>query len=224
MSSEKIFKVLVVGPPYCGKTSIVNFLSFNLFSEEYKTTLGVDFVEFRPRDCLAHKFPDDVAASRIQLWDVGGQEVYRGIVRYYYEGAHCCFVVCDISHPNSFQKAIQWKRDIDEGRTFPGSSSLLPSILFFNKTDLPHDLTDDDLAKIARDGNFTHWFKGSVKTMKETGETGLYDAVTTLIRETISLSIKTEKEAEEAEKSDGEDSFVDFIKSHDKDKEKGCCK
>ena len=40
---EYVVKLLVVGPPFAGKTCMVNKLCYNQFTNEYKATLGCDF-------------------------------------------------------------------------------------------------------------------------------------------------------------------------------------
>lgn len=64
--TEKLFKVLVIGDLGVGKSSIILQYCKKRFDEEYKSTLGVDFV-------LKTLEWDEKTVVRLQLWDIGGE-------------------------------------------------------------------------------------------------------------------------------------------------------
>ena len=83
------FKVLVVGDPRVGKTSIINRYVHGSFNMHYKLTLGVDFalkVLHRPSSVV-----------RLQLRDIAGQEKAGTMTRVYYRDATAAVVVFDVS-------------------------------------------------------------------------------------------------------------------------------
>ena len=68
-SKQYLFKILVVGSCGVGKTSLVNKMVYNNFSNEYKATLGVDFAFKQLEiDLGAGK----KAIVKLQLWDIAG--------------------------------------------------------------------------------------------------------------------------------------------------------
>lgn len=66
MTKEYIYKVLVVGNSTVGKTSIIKRYVHDIFSQTYKSTIGVDFA-------LKRLDWDSDTVIQIQLWDIAGQ-------------------------------------------------------------------------------------------------------------------------------------------------------
>ena len=65
---EFLLKVVVVGNMCVGKTSLLLRYCDDTFSEDHKTTIGVDFKmkDLDRDDCLA----------KMQLWDTAGMDRY----------------------------------------------------------------------------------------------------------------------------------------------------
>ena len=66
-----MFKIIIIGDPCCGKTSLLLRASSGIRNEKYEVTVGVD--------CKSRTFDykdEDSSSKRIKLqfWDTAGQE------------------------------------------------------------------------------------------------------------------------------------------------------
>lgn len=80
----RLYKVLVVGDVHTGKSSVIRRYVHDFFSENYRSTVGVDFhVKIVP-------ISDDLQI-RLQLWDIAGQDRFSQMTRAYYRGTSSFF-------------------------------------------------------------------------------------------------------------------------------------
>ena len=150
---EYLFKILVVGDIGTGKTSIIKRLVYNIFSEYYKSTVGVDFA------LKVINLKNNIVVS-LQLWDIAGQERFGNMTRIYYKEALGAFVVFDISRINSFESVLKWKNDIDNKITIGEDNKSIPIILLANKCDLPnkeHIKSKQELDIFCEENKFVGW-------------------------------------------------------------------
>jgi small GTP-binding protein len=180
-------KILVIGDVAVGKTSLVNRVVYNSFSEKYKATIGCEF---------GIKMVNiDGQEVRIQLWDLAGQDRLGGVSRLYCRDAHGAIVVTDITRQETLDKAIIWKSIVDEQtRTSAGNS--IPMILCVNKFDLAENsfkLNNTELQTYANENKFSSAFFTSAKT-------GLNSeiAVETLVRQVLKNSAAPSTKVEES--------------------------
>ena len=118
-----LLKYVVIGDSGIGKSNIVLRYINNTFSEEFKTTVGVEFG--------AKNIEVNNNIYRIQIWDTAGQENFRSIARAYYKNSVCACIVYDITNRSSFQSIQSW---IDDCSKQTSKTVLL--LLIGNKSDL----------------------------------------------------------------------------------------
>jgi small GTP-binding protein len=127
------FKVLLVGDPDVGKSSLIRRLLLGEFDEEYVATVGVDLsavvVEISPHTPVI-----------LTLVDLGGQREFSNLRTHYYRDAHFAVLVYDISNRGSFDALPGWF----EGMSVALSRShrgLSKGIVLGNKSDKINERT-----------------------------------------------------------------------------------
>ena len=93
-------KIIFVGDAGVGKTSIINRIVDNPFSEAYEMSIGVDFMSKN----LRYRGQN----IKLQIWDSAGQEKYKGLIPSYVRNSSIVFIVYDISSKTSFKNVSSW--------------------------------------------------------------------------------------------------------------------
>ncbi|MHA1312923.1 MAG: Rab family GTPase [Candidatus Helarchaeota archaeon] len=134
------FKVIVIGDPSVGKTSLIRRYSDDKFDSSYLPTIGADFnlkiVELQDMEVV------------LTVWDIGGHDRFGAIRTFYYQGAHAGVLVFDRSRRETFDSVNKWKDDLEKGARGP-----VPSVIMANKSDLTDVelVPESDVAKKARE-------------------------------------------------------------------------
>ena len=128
MTSQKktydmIFKLIVIGDSGVGKSCMLKTLKEEVFNEDSKPTVGVEF--------FSKNYNLDNNEIKVQIWDTAGQERYFTITSSYYKGAKGCALVYDIANRESFKNVAKWRQQLKDN----GDDGLI-TILIGNKNDL----------------------------------------------------------------------------------------
>jgi Ras-related protein Rab-7A len=113
-----------------GKTSLMNQYVNQKFSNQYKATIGADF--------LTKEIMLDDKLVTMQIWDTAGQERFQSLGVAFYRGADACVLVYDITNPKSFEKLDTW-RDEFLAQAGPRDPDAFPFIVLGNKVDKESD-------------------------------------------------------------------------------------
>ena len=95
-----LFKIVLIGDSFVGKTNIMSKYLKNEFHEDSKATVGVEFG--------AKKFDIEGKSVKAQIWDTAGQERYKAITTTYYKGAKGALIVYDITRKETFDSVDRW--------------------------------------------------------------------------------------------------------------------
>jgi Ras-related protein Rab-7A len=129
MASRKkvLLKVIILGDSGVGKTSLMNQYVNRKFSNQYKATIGADF--------LTKEVMVDDRLVTMQIWDTAGQERFQSLGVAFYRGADCCVLVFDVNVPKTFENLDSWRDEflIQAGPRDPDN---FPFVVLGNKIDL----------------------------------------------------------------------------------------
>lgn len=183
-------KVVVIGPPATGKTSLVRRYTQGTFERGYKQTIGVDF------EVKTVQWSDNIVIH-VQLWDIAGQERFSAVVPQFYRSAAAALVVYDITDESTLQAALKWNEHLQKHEILPSGKSV-PVMLLANKCDLlSEDKPLPNLDEVCKENKIVKWWLTSAKT-----NAGISDAVNFLVNTILTESgVDTELAAKKNEKT-----------------------
>jgi Ras-related protein Rab-1A len=100
------FKIILVGEPSVGKTSLILRYTDNAFKRNYVPTLGVMVSDkiFNVEDKII----------QLTLWDIGGQQKFQTMRQQFYRGSDAVFLVFDLTREETFNNIPKWFSDVVE--------------------------------------------------------------------------------------------------------------
>lgn len=105
LSTQCRRKMVLVGPPNAGKTSITQRYVNNRVPQEFDMTLGSAF--HSKRVCRT-----DGTTVTLDIWDTAGQERFSSLIPLYYRGAEIALVVFDLTDFDSFFTIKFWLHEL----------------------------------------------------------------------------------------------------------------
>ncbi|MHA1461717.1 MAG: GTP-binding protein [Candidatus Heimdallarchaeota archaeon] len=122
--ADFLWKIVLTGDSFVGKTTIRKRAMGEHFAEEYISTVGADFSSYKAR--IGNLM------TSFQIWDLAGQDKYKYIRSSFYGGATACFLVFDVTNPNSLNSITNW---VDEAIRY-SNGTIEIFIVCANKIDL----------------------------------------------------------------------------------------
>lgn len=122
-----LLKVIVLGDSGVGKTSLMNQYVYKKFSQQYKATIGADFV--------TKELQIDDKLVTLQVWDTAGQERFHSLGAAFYRGADCCVLVYDVNAGKTFESLSNWREEFLK-QADPADPEAFPFVLLGNKIDV----------------------------------------------------------------------------------------
>ncbi|MFX1590659.1 MAG: Rab family GTPase [Promethearchaeota archaeon] len=138
MTNAKKIKVIIVGEPAVGKTSLVKKFVSGQFLKDYLSSIGTNIYTKKVK-------LENETTVNLQLWDIAGQERWINMRRSYYSGARGVLIVGDLTRRNTFEQIEKfWVQDI---KSF---LSMVPLVLLANKTDLSNKLEEQEILSLGK--------------------------------------------------------------------------
>ncbi len=151
------FKVLLVGDPNVGKSSLIRRTLLGEFDEDYQATVGVDL------SAVVIEL-EESSPVILTLVDLGGQKEFSNLRTHYYKDAHFSILVYDVSDRESFDAIPGWF----DGMAIAlnrAHKELAPGILIGNKVDREEGrLVSTDEGKQYADSIGWNFIETSAKT------------------------------------------------------------
>lgn len=187
-------KVVMIGNPGVGKTSLVNQWINDKFIPKYAPTIGANH--------LRKLIQIDNETIDVSVWDTAGQEQYLSLAPLYTRASACAIAVASIDDMDSFEGLSTWVNLMKES-----CEEVPPIILAVSKTDLttPDSPTEEFIETHYGDG-----FLGIFYTSAKTGEN-----VSLLFTQAAKAAVKFLR-SKQLYNTEG-------INLQTKEKEKACC-
>lgn len=152
MPKSILLKVVTAGEGGVGKTTLLYRYIEGRFLADTRMTIGVEFF-LKELNIEGNKI-------LLQVWDFGGQEHFRPLLKNYAKGARGALILFDLTRPSSLAQIGQWV-DICRQENLD-----TPIIFLGTKLDLKDQITiDDDFAlKFKENYGFFDYLKISSKT------------------------------------------------------------
>jgi len=145
-------KIIVIGEPAVGKTSLVKKFITGQFTKDYRSSIGTNI--FTKEIKLENNIN-----IKIQLWDIAGQERWISMRPSYYAGAKGIIIVGDLTRRNTFSQIEKfWIPDVKQ------YCSHAPIILLANKNDLGSELSETEINSLEERTNPISIIHTSAKT------------------------------------------------------------
>ena len=150
-------KVLLIGDPSVGKTSLIRKYVYDAFDDKYISTLGAKVSS--KRMIYNHPSRDLKVELKLLIWDIMGQKEYAMIHKSAYGGAQGAILVCDTTRRITMENMPTWISDL-----FLVTGEI-PLVLIGNKCDLvdKRQVQFEDLSELGKAFN-SPVYLGSAKT------------------------------------------------------------
>eukprot|EP00835_Amoeboradix_gromovi_P005145 NODE_457_length_8231_cov_0.314068.p5 type:complete len:195 gc:universal NODE_457_length_8231_cov_0.314068:8025-7441(-) len=121
---KQLIKCVVLGDASVGKTSLIHQFVYSKFEDNYKATIGADFM-------TKEIFITDTLCT-LQLWDTAGMEKFASLGVAFYRGADVCVLCFDLTSAATLDHVLKWK---DEFNVHANPSQDFTFICVGNKCD-----------------------------------------------------------------------------------------
>jgi small GTP-binding protein len=102
--AEYTFKIIVIGDPSVGKTSLILRFTDHAFRQTYLPTIGTNLTEKEVAFGGKKK-------AKLVLWDIAGQSKFNNFRKNFYNGARGMIIVFDLTNRETLTSVKAWYKD-----------------------------------------------------------------------------------------------------------------
>lgn len=144
-------KICMVGATAVGKTSLVSRFAGGMFSDRYRTTIGVG-IETKSVE-------REGRVTQLVIWDLSGDDEFQNVQAAYFRGAAGYLLVVDGTRPGTVDVALSLKTKLER------AVGKLPFVVAVNKSDI------DAPARVSRE-QLEELEKGAFSSVPTSAKTG----------------------------------------------------
>lgn len=155
-SKEIMLKLVLLGSPAVGKTSLINRYVHHSFEEDYHSTLGVNIV------VKEMTLEENNALVKLIFWDIAGQEKYDLSRQMFFQGCVGGLFVYDITRSSTlYDIESKWLPDLQKY-----GNEKAPYLLIGNKSDLEESrsITTEEGTEFCKNVNALEFLETSAKS------------------------------------------------------------
>jgi small GTP-binding protein len=127
MSYDFLYKIIVLGQAYNGKTSIIDRIVRDKFHTTYQNTIGIDF------SSTTRKVSEIDKTIKFHIWDTAGGKEWMSIIEVYYKSVAVPMIIMDCTCKNAFEDAQDWLKLWNYKKSYDCNT---PPIIITTKIDL----------------------------------------------------------------------------------------
>ena len=180
------YKVIIAGAKDVGKSSLIARFCDNIFKEDMKATIGVDF---KRKNIVIKRTHGDISLE-LKIWDFAGEEKYRTLFPAYAHGASAAFILFDTTRRDTLKDVENWVEIIDNN-AYPN----IVKQIIATKIDLK---SEREVSKKYAEDFFKkyEWCTNILSTSSKTGE-NVEDAFILVVKRIIENNLQACKSCDE---------------------------
>ena len=180
------YKIIIAGAKDVGKSSLIARFCDNIFKEDMKATIGVDF---KRKNMVIKRTHGDISLE-LKIWDFAGEEKYRTLFPAYAHGASAAFILFDTTREETLKDIDNWV-DIIDKNAFPN----IVKQVIATKIDLKseREISKKNAEEFCKKYD---WFTDIASTSSKTGE-NVENAFILVVKRLVENNLQTCKSCDE---------------------------
>ena len=159
VAERRTFKLIVIGDPGVGKTSLIRAQAGMLFRPEYMATIGADVIT------RIYGFRNQ--AIHLLIFDIAGQSLYDSVNDYFFSGASSAMIVFDLTRKDTLSHVQSWSGEVRKRIPYA-----IPMLLLGNKADLGQErkVSLKEAKQVAEAARVNNYLETSARTAENVNQ------------------------------------------------------